>query len=200
MFKRYPQLQSGFLAPSETMVEKPEPLPTTPASSLLNRRPTRTQQELFYVPELDKLLSDMIQRPILVKDLEFQEKLLETVGKAFAGMSFSGFISLQAENPGISQVHLDFLDETVSCVLGLREQRNVSVTTWSSVISAANPPSGGFKPGQFNNKYQDQGFGRLSLGEFMVLWIRRLGYSDLMLSMQTIFGQRSLHGIYGGGI
>jgi hypothetical protein len=198
MFKRYPQLQSGFLAPSESMVKKPEPIPTTPASSLLNRQPTRTQQDLFYVPELDDLLNTIIQRPILLRDFEFQEKILETIGKAFNGMSFASFVTLQAENPAVSQVHIDFLDETIACVLGLKENRNISVSTWSSVISAANPPHGGFKPTVMNNKYNEYKFTQMTLGVFMLLWIKRLGYSDLLLSMQTIFGRRSLHGIMGG--
>ena len=200
MYKRYPQLQSGFLAPSETMVEKPEPMPTTPASSLLNRRPTRSQQDLFYVPELDSLLNSIIQRPILLRDFEFQEKVLMTIGKAFNGMSFSAFVSMQADNAGISQVHLDFLEETISCVLGEKPNRNISVSTWSSVISAANPPMGGFKPGSFYQRFNHYGFGSMDLGAFVALWIKRLGYSDLLLSMQAIFGRRSLHAIVGGNV
>ena len=197
MFKRYPQLQSGFLAPSEEMVVIPEAPPTTPAASLLNRVPTRSQQDLFYMPKVDEVVNEAIQSPLKLRDFGFQEKVLSVIGKAFANQNFWAFMKLQQENPGLSQVHIDFLAETVKVVI-FGQERTVTLQTWASVISAANPSVGGFKAHQLAKEINSPLLQTMTLGDFVAEWIATKGYSDLLLSMQVLFGRRGLHGSQGG--
>ena len=200
VFKRYPQLQSGFLAPSEDMVEKPVMAPTTPASTLLNRTPQRSQQDLFYNPAIDKVVNDIIQDPIKLRDVQFQQEVLQIIGKSFAGRNFASFVSLQVENPGISQMHIEFLRETVQMVTGQIKERRVSLDTWGSMISAANPSVGGFNPGAFNTEFKHTSYGSMELSHFVVEWIRKAGWTDMILSCRVIFGRRTLHGVMGGSL
>ena len=77
MFKRYPQLQSGYIAPNEEMVVKPEPPHSTPVTGLVNKTVLRTQQDLFYSPVLDKVFNKVIQNPMNLRDLAFLQDALE---------------------------------------------------------------------------------------------------------------------------
>lgn len=198
MFKRYPQLQSGYLAPNEELVTKPEPPHSTPVTSLVNKTVLRTQQDLFYSPALDKVFNNVIQNPMNLRDLAFLQDVLEKIGKAFGGQSFASFVTLQGENPGISQIHIEFLSETIEVALGLLKQRRVSLETWASLISAANESVGGFKPALLNNRFKDYGFTKMDLAEFVTIWIKNVGWTDFLMSMRVIFGRRTLHGIMGG--
>lgn len=198
MFKRYPQLQSGYLASNEELVTKPEPPHSTPVTSLVNKTVLRTQQDLFYSPALDKVFNNVIQNPMNLRDLAFLQDVLEKIGKAFGGQSFASFVTLQGENPGISQIHIEFLSETIEVALGLLKQRRVSLETWASLISAANESVGGFKPTLLNNRFKDYGFTKMDLAEFVTIWIKNVGWTDFLMSMRVIFGRRTLHGIMGG--
>lgn len=198
MFKRYPQLQSGYLIGSEDMVTKPTTPPTTPASTLLNRVPTRTQQDLFFVPEIERVVNLLIQEPLKIKDFKVQEEVLAIIGKVFAKQGFAAFVRLQAENPGISMLHKEFLKETVELVTRQREQRSVSLQTWASLISAANPSMGAFNPQEINVYFNEKPNLGLLLDAFITEWVRVVGWSDLIISLQVLFGRRSLHGIQGG--
>lgn len=198
MFKRYPQLQSGYIAPNEEMVVKPEPPHSTPVTGLVNKTVLRTQQDLFYSPVLDKVFNKVIQNPMNLRDLAFLQDALEKIGKAFGGQPFASFITLQGENPSISQIHIEFLSETIEIALGLLKERRVSLETWASLISAANESVGGFKPILLNNQFKDYGFTKMDLGDFVAAWIRNAGWTDLLMSMRVIFGRRTLHGIMGG--
>ena len=149
------------------------------------------------MPKVDEIVNEAIQSPLKLRDFDFQEKILSIVGKAFASQNFWAFIKLQQENPGLSQIHIDFLAETVKVVI-FNQERTVSMQTWASVISAANPSAGGFKAHQLVkdiNCYQIQ---TMTLGDFISQWVAKKGYSDLLLSMQVLFGRRGLHGSQGG--
>ncbi len=197
MLKRYPKLQSGFLSIGEALIIKPEVVEPSPVAVLLSARPTRTQQELFYAPAVDNFVDDLIQTPLVLRNFEKQGEFLETIGKVFEKQSFASFIRLQENNPELSSAHIQFLEETVKVALGLVQQRTISLQTWASMLSAANPGKGLFRSSVLMEEMKDTQFHRMTLGEFVALWLANAGWQDLAISMQVIFGRRSLHASYG---
>lgn len=198
MFKRFPQLQSGFLAPSEQIIEKPVTPPSTPMTSLMTQQPVRSNQDLFYVPAIDAIVDSILRDPFVLRDFSFQAKVFNTIGKAFGGGSFASFIRIQGENPSLSSSHIEFMKETVLLVDGAISQRTVGVDTWATVLSASNPSNGGFKPTAFFSSMAGSRTLEMKLSEFLTEWVRVVGYTDMLLSMRVIFGRRGLHAIQGG--
>lgn len=198
MLKRYPQLQSGFVSSTENFIEKPRKVETTAMTALLVNLPkTRSQDDFFYSPAMDDLVNDIIQNPLKLREYNFQAKLISCIGEVFEKQPFSFFISVQENNISLSTAHILFLEETIKLVLGMITQRSISIQTWSSVLSSANRDSGTFRAGSFFTQFKDTGFLKMSLAEFITQWIRVAGYSDLVISMQVIFGRRTLHGAFG---
>lgn len=198
MLKRYPQLQSGFVSSTENFLEKPrKPELTAMGSLIVNNPKVHTQDEFFYSPSMDDLVNEVIQSPVKLREYDFQAKLLSGIGEAFEKQPFSFFISVQENNVSLSAAHILFLEETVKIALGILKQRTVSVQTWSSLLSSANRDAGIFRASTFFNKFKETGFLNMSLADFIVSWIREAGYSDLVISMQAIFGRRTLHATYG---
>lgn len=198
MLKRFPQLQSGYISSAETMLVKPEKVPPTAVGSLIMAVPTsRTQDEFFYSPQIDALVNEALHDPLKLRTLAFQSKLLETVGKVFEKQSFVSFVRLQEDNQHMSTGHVLFLEETIRVALGMLQQRSTSLQTWASLLSTANPSNGDFRSSTFFKNFQYSPFLNMSLSEFITSWIRHAGYSDLLITLQVLFGRRTLHASYG---
>lgn len=198
MLKRFPQLQSGFIASGETLLVKPEKAETSAVGSLIINNPkTRTQEEFFYSPQIDALVNEVIQDPLRLRSLAFQGKLLQAVGKVFEKQTFCSFVRLQEDNQNLSTSHIVFLEETINIAMGVISQRSVSLQTWASLLSNANQGAGNFRSSEFFRKFQHTPFLNLSLADFFMSWIRNAGYSDVVIALQVLFGRRTLHASYG---
>lgn len=197
MLKRFPQLQSGFVCATEDLVDKPIKDEKSAIASLLAGTPTRTQEEFFYSPVAENLINEILQNPLSLRTFEFQEKVLELTSKLFEKQPFTFFIHLQEDSKGMSASHILFMEETIKIALGLIEQRSVSLQTWGSILSSANTAIGGFRASTIVNKFKYTGFTSMSLADFILSWIRNAGYSDLIITLQVIFGRRTLHGSFG---
>ena len=196
MFKRYPQLQSGFLGPTENHLEIPSNPPQSPFGALILQNPTRTQQDLFYSPVIDSLYNEIIQDPLKLRSFDFVGSSLKTIHEVFGKQHFSSFIHLQEENPGISQHHIDFLAETIEIALGYKKQRAVSVQTWASFLSAANKGVGNFKSAVLLRNFPS--LKDFSTDGFYLSWIQNQSVSDVIVTTHAIFGRRSVHAVQGG--
>lgn len=198
MLKRYPQLQSGFVSLTENFLEKPGKPETTPFTNLIVANPkTRTQEEYFYSPLIEELINQALQNPIAIRSFEYQEKLFHGIGELFDRLAFSHFVAVQENNQRFSTTHLMFLEETINIALGLRKQRTISIQSWSSLLSSANRDFGNFRASQLLSKFENTGFMKMSLADFVSSWVLNAGFSDLIISLQAIFGRRTLHALYG---
>lgn len=200
MLKRFPQLQSGFVAHGENLIEKITPPRDTPAKALLSHQPSHTQDDYFFSPAMDDLVNEAIQNPLSLRDFKFQQKLLEAAGRLFDKQSFVAFMRLQEKNPEMSSSHALFLEETIRVAVGLQQQRTVSLQSWASMLSTANASA--IKPYRVSESLVSifgttTPFGMNSLEQFLTNWIRYAGYHDFIISMQVLFGRRSLHASFG---
>lgn len=198
MLKRFPQLQSGFLSPSEEIVIKPAMPPQTPYNTVLRQQPTRQQQDLFYAPQVDMLVREMMNTPMCLRDFEWQEKAFSVIAKALGNGKWGNFIRVQTDCPSMSSTHVHFLEETTEMVIGIRSERLTTLELMSTLLSAANKPMGGFRPTEFSRKYADYGVFDWSLDMFLVNWVQKVGFHDMILSMQVIFGRRGMHAMNAG--
>ena len=98
----------------------------------------------------------------------------------------------------MSSTHVHFLEETTEMVIGLRSERLTTLELMSTLLSAANKPRGGFRPTEFSRKYADYGVFDWSLDMFLVNWVQKAGFHDMILSMQVIFGRRGMHAMNAG--
>ena len=198
MLKRFPQLQSGFLSPSEEIVIKPTLTPQTPYNTILRQQPTRQQQDMFYSPQVDMLVREMMNTPMCLRDFDWQEKAFSTIAKALGNAKWGNFIRVQTDCPSMSTTHVHFLEETTEIVIGARTERLTTLELMSSLLSAANKPMGGFRPSEFGRKFYSSGVLDWPLDEFLVKWVQNAGFHDLILSMQVIFGRRGMHAMNAG--
>lgn len=197
MLKRYPQLQSGFLASSEKMLIKPIVPPQSAVGSLISGAPTHTQDEFFYCPAIDALVNEALQNPLSLRSYAFQDRLFSTIGEVFEKQSFASFVRLQENDLSSSSSHTLFLEETIRVALGEISQRSISVQTWCSLLSAANQSNEVFRSATLFRKITYSGFVSMTLADFLTAWVRNAGFADLLISMQALFGRRGIHAIYG---
>lgn len=197
MLIRYPELQSGFVAyPSERGIKRPDPVPTSPVSVVLQPKMTRTQQEYFFSQEVDSLVKEITVSPLTVRDLAFQAKVFQLAGVLFDKKGIFAWMRIQEEGKHISLYHKKFLEDTLGAVL-MGRGRLHEPSVWAPMISAANDPL--LKP--FKASEVTTAIGCRppdDLSEFLGNWVNTLGIIDLLLSLQVIFGRRTLHASFGG--
>lgn len=196
MMTRYPELQSGFLAyPGErllTRVEEPKP---SPAAMTIQPHLSRTQQEYFFSGEVEKLCNVATNSPFKLSDFKFQQEVFEVCGVLFDRKSIFSWMRVQEEGRHISFQHRLFLEDTLKLVM-LSQPRMQAPQQWATQLSTACDPSvKRFKASDVTEAVGSRPTDDLT--SFLHQWVQRGGMGDLILSMQVIFGRRTLHASYG---
>ena len=196
MIVRYPELQSGFVAyPSERLIKRPDEDVKSPVATLVYQKPMRTVQDFFFSPEVEMLANDVVNNPFKLSDLEFQAKVFQIAGVLFDKKGIFNWIRIQEEGRNISMLHRLFLEDTLRAVMFGSERVHHAVQ-WAPLISVANDPL--IRPFKASSVTEAVGTRPPDdLSEFLAMWTDTLGMGDLILSLQVIFGRRTLHASQG---
>lgn len=205
MLKRYPQLQSGFIARAEDAFVKPKEPEKTVISQLLTRPPTHTQDEYFFSKEFDLLYEAYLTDSSKFNDPRKQVELFGVLKKLFGNQGWASFVSLQENNPNLSHLHVQFMAETTLLLVCCQTQRRASLPTWASLLNnSLEPLTGGFRVSQtkvreqttFAQMFKDVRFLE-SLDTTLLSWIQNYGLGDLMMTCKVLFGRRTIHATKG---
>lgn len=192
MLKRYPQLQSGFIGVCDNALDKAKPLETSIVSNLVNKQPHHTQDDYFYAPEIDRLASDAFGDPNFMTKLENHERAINLIGALLDNKGLWHFIRLQMENPRFSQVHHDFLVETLGFIYH-GKRRVISLPTWHGMLLASNTPSNrSFQLSQSPVKDFADFTAFQTLAGTIQQWFMYSTWHDLIFTMQVIYGRRDI--------
>ncbi len=192
MMKRYPQLQSGFIGVTDNALDKAKTLESTPVATLLNRPPHHTQDDYFYSPEIDRLASDAFGDPNFMANLENHERAINLIKALLDNKGLWHFIRLQMENPRFSQVHHDFLVETLSFIYN-GTRRVISLPTWHGMLLATNTPANrGFQLSQSPIRDFADLSAMHSFTGTVKQWFEFSTWHDLIFTMQVLFGRRDI--------
>lgn len=196
MITRYPTLQSGFLGyPGEALLKRPEVVPHTPIQMLISPPPHRTQQEYFYSPAFDQFYADIINNPLKLRDFKVQAELFKILGALFDRKGFFNWMRIQEDGENISFLHAQFLEDTLAAVV-INKRRLYEPAQWATMLSAANDPlTKPFRAAQVTERAGVRPPDDLT--SFLASWVEGPGWSDLLMSMQVIFGRRTLPASYG---
>lgn len=196
MLTRYPELQSGFVGyPGERLLLRPEPAPSTPVSMTTQPKMARTQQDYFFSGEVEQLCQVALNNPFKLSEIEFQGEVFQVCGALFDRKGIFQWMRIQEQGRHVSHMHRLFLEDTLGAVL-LDKPRMHEPQQWSPMLSTANDPS--VKP--FKAAAVTERIGVRppdDLPTFLNMWVQNKGMGDLIFSLQTIFGRRTLHASQG---
>ena len=205
MLKRYPQLQSGFIARTETPFVKPKEIEKTAVAQLVNRPPTHTQDDYFYSKAFDLMYEQYLTDATKFNDPCKQAELFGLLKELFSGQGWGQFVRLQENNPNLSNLHVQFMTETTLLLTLVRKQRQASLPTWASLLSnAVEPLTSNFRTVSVKTANGSTLSELLQSCRFLddldatlLSWIQNYGLGDLMMACKVIFGRRSIHATKG---
>lgn len=191
MLLKYPILQSGFLGLTETGLTKQLPKQPSFAETILFTEVNHEYDNLFYSQDVSELFTQWQAQFKLINDFSgFRVKVLEQAMQRF-GPSMLDWMSFQANKPGFSNTHRQFLTKMS---VWMNESTDApadsaEVVRWVGILG----------PGQGNNV--DFDIGALSsvdqLGSTTAAignWVAKEGgYESLLGFMYVIFGKRVGH-------
>lgn len=194
MLMRLPELQSGFVGyPSEKLIMKPVFPQSTPVSLVINQKLTRSNQDYFFSGEIEKLVYELLNNPKSITDFEFHGRVFRACSQLFERKGLTHFLLMQEESRHMSFYHKQFFIDTLKAILFPDSyKRQFQPQVWASMISVSNDPSvQAFKIDQITEKVGSAP--PKTLVELLRMWVMSLGISDLVMSLQVIFGRRTLH-------
>jgi hypothetical protein len=87
-----------------------------------------------------EVYNQLIRRQVISTNFEFRERVLKIAMKAFGVKNLSQWIALQTESPTFTQLHADFLIDTIRYIN--TGKRQLPIQTWERLIGAgANDPT-----------------------------------------------------------
>lgn len=187
---KYPILQSGFLALSETGLVKQIPGQPSFSDTILFIRSNTEFDNHFYSETISKLFEEWQSNFVVMKDPKFQHRILEQAMKAF-GTSVLDWIDFQSNKPGFTQTHKQFLTRMSEWMGDGNEPSMVAeeAVRWVGFLG----------PSQGNNIDMHVGElahvrGMATLSQAIINWVsKESGYESLLVHLYVIFGKRVGH-------
>lgn len=191
---RYPVLHSGFVALSEAGLTKPKSNPPSFAETILFRQGNREYEPYFYSEDVTSLFDEWRSNPAVLKDFDFRERIIRQAVQRF-GPDVGDWMDFQAQKPGFSSTHKQFLQRMVKWTQPLPYQAGeyVDIIQWLGLLA----------PGQGNQVSFTYGDTCASLGgdfdarvttKALRNWLSREdGYASLLNFMYVVFGERTNH-------
>ena len=209
---RYPMLQSGFINRKDFGLSHDKPQEEHVVRSLL-QRPTsiNTQSDLFYSPAFEATLKNFIAEPVHFNQVKPQQELFEMVKHLFGDpQGWASFVRLQENNPTLSHLHVQFMEEATQVLIGASNGFKTSLPLWASLLSAANSPAREpfrldkakvqlmNESKSFQQLFDQSGNAFLhGLGETVACFVGNQGLGQFMLFLKVIYGRRTVHGTKG---
>lgn len=193
-YKMYPR---GFLGAilEDAVIANPSPfkekmMRLTPTFNLgVTPSSITPNHEVEYLYE--KLLRDF--QPL--KTMLFRKEVLLTTFRAFGTINFHSWCLLQLKSPNFSNLHIEFLNDTVRFIQ--TGERKMNVETWTSLLNQlevkdsigkhrelSSELKSFFQP-EYSNTMEN-----MLLQDIITLWTsRHNGFEDLIMSMHVFFGK-----------
>ncbi len=192
MSNRYPILQSGFVAANESNISIHKTETDIVLDYTLSKTHLKNINNYFFSKNITAIYKAWIDNNILMNRFEFRESILKEAKQAFSfltGGSFQKWIQLQVDKDTVTNMHMQFLNETVGFIFG--KYRSISVHQWFSLLEVNNTSK------HADNKLDYQGLdidtsAIYSLEKVIQLWVSRdIGFEDLLCTLYVIFGERT---------
>lgn len=81
-----------------------------------------------------EVYNQLIRRQVISTDFDYRERVIKVAAAAFGVKNLKQWILLQAESPTFTQLHADFLMDTVRYIA--TGKRNLPIQTWERLIGA----------------------------------------------------------------
>ncbi len=190
MILKYPILQSGFLALSETGLIKQVPKQPSFGETILFMEVNHEYDNLFYSEDVSDLFNQWQSRFKIMNEFSgFRVQILEQAMKRF-GPSILDWVMFQANKPGFSNSHRQFLTKMSMWMTNDRTTPadSAEMVRWVGILG----------PEQGNNIDLDvSGFPIDSMDKTanaIANWVAKEGgYESLLGYMYVIFGKRVGH-------
>ncbi len=192
MTERYPILQSGFIAASETGLSVHKTETDIVLDYTLSKTHLKNINNYFFSKDITAIHKAWHADQALLTKFDFREKILKEAKQAFAfltGLSFQKWLQLQIDKESVTDMHMTFLNETIGFIFG--KTRTMSVHQWFSLLEAKSTNN------HADIKLDTQGLGIdaaaiYSLEKVIQLWVSRPnGFEDLLSCLNVIFGERT---------
>ncbi len=145
-----------------------------------------------------EVYNQMVRRQVIHTDFQFREKAVKVALRAFGMKNFLLWAQLNLQSPTFTQLHADFLNDTVRFITtGKREMR---VDQWEKLIGpGSNDPSD--KPQLDMSLFNGLplGYSELqqaqtpnNLPNVICMWLSRQGgFTDMVMTLYTLFGEHN---------
>lgn len=192
MSERYPILQSGFIASSESGLSVHKTETDIVLDYTLGKTHLKNINNYFFSKDITALHKAWHGDQSLLTKFEFREKILKEAKQAFAfltGTSFQKWVQLQVDKESVTDMHMHFLNETIGFIFG--KTRTMTVHQWYSLLEARSTNNHSDISLNINNLGIDSS-SIYSLEKVIQLWVsRKDGFEDLLNSLFVIFGERT---------
>jgi hypothetical protein len=154
---------------------------------------TPPKTELISNPQVNQLWEDHLSGAGKTSSFAFRERLLVCAMTVF-GSDMLAWFDLQKQNPYMSALHKNFLNDTLGFID--TGKRSVSVTTWMSLVGISqtvqSSPGTTVKTKEFFRTDSQPGMRRpTAICDVLVQWTSQpSGFDDLLSTMAIIFGNK----------
>lgn len=136
-----------------------------------------------------------IRKDVDTDDFEFRELVIRIALRSFGTMSFSQWLLYNLRSPALTQLHADFISDTISFIT--TGKRIYPVQTWDRMITAgANDPN---KPSDYSREAYSNihcssavDLMRMDIPLLRIItqWVgRKKGFIDLLYTLNILFGE-----------
>lgn len=196
---KLPILQSGFITYNEENLVNAAIIKDPFTDIALNKDHLKSKNIFFYSELVTDLYKKWCANPAILKDTTIREQIIKAAKIHFSLIgarlnSIEKWIRLQNESPFLSQLHVQFLNETLIYVL-FDLKRTIETPQWIRLLDGRNSVKNAEITTDkfFSNVNNDASFiSKINLSDFLTEWLcRDKGFEDLLLSLYVIFGSRS---------
>lgn len=199
MANAFPILQSGFISGVDERLSKPDTEANLINDYILLRPDLKVNNPYFFSKDIGQLFSDWFGNPSLMNNFEFRAQVLKeamwwfSIGdrkEANLKGNFLQWLKLQENNPTVSELHMQFLRDTISFIL--TGQRDLTVWQWFPLIKADTTTLQA-KPASAASLFMTQRYMEVFDNESIVQkWVsQKFGYEDLLTTLFIVLGERT---------
>lgn len=148
---------------------------------------TQSSRETVSNPNIDSIFKHFQLKPNDCKCINFIENLVQVSIDAFGLSSFLEWYILQHKSPVTSELHINFLNETIDFIIF--GERKTPLITWIPILSLSEN-AGNYTV--VNNNIIDKidKAGIKTVKEAIICWISKPGgVSDFVLTLSILFGR-----------
>ena len=191
---RYPVLQSGYVGLTDINLVQPVYVEQTFKQMVLAKDVKNPLNNYFFSKEVTDLFECWSADFKILKTFDFREKILQAATTLFGKRSLREFLELQSLHASFSDLHKEFLADTISYVIYGCE-RKVECLMWSRLLFPGNGNSVRLHVDDFKNdtfkEIPKRKFENMDTIPFITAWVSQQdGYADLLKTLFVVFGQR----------